>query len=82
MELIPDFVKRKQGQERFEYLDKRLETILSPTYGIMVYQEQVMQIAQVIGGYSLGAADLLRRAMGKKKPEEMAQHRDIFKPAR
>ncbi|HEV8260152.1 MAG TPA: DNA polymerase III subunit alpha, partial [Burkholderiales bacterium] len=79
MELIPDFVKRKQGQERFEYLDKRLETILSPTYGIMVYQEQVMQIAQVIGGYSLGAADLLRRAMGKKKPEEMAQHRDIFK---
>jgi DNA polymerase-3 subunit alpha len=79
MELIPDFVKRKQGQERFEYLDKRLETILSPTYGIMVYQEQVMQIAQVIGGYSLGAADLLRRAMGKKKPEEMALHRDIFK---
>ncbi len=79
MELIPDFVKRKQGQERVEYLDKRLEPILSPTYGIMVYQEQVMQIAQVIGGYSLGAADLLRRAMGKKKPEEMAQHRDIFK---
>ena len=79
MELIPDFIKRKQGQERFAYLDKRLETILSPTYGIMVYQEQVMQIAQVIGGYSLGAADLLRRAMGKKKPEEMAQHRDIFK---
>ena len=79
MELIPDFIKRKQGQERFEYLDKRLETILAPTYGIMVYQEQVMQIAQVIGGYSLGAADLLRRAMGKKKAEEMAQHRDIFK---
>ncbi len=79
MELIPDFVKRKQGQERVEYLDKRLEPILSPTYGIMVYQEQVMQIAQVIGGYSLGAADLLRRAMGKKKAEEMAQHRDIFK---
>ncbi|HYN27809.1 MAG TPA: DNA polymerase III subunit alpha, partial [Burkholderiales bacterium] len=79
MELIPDFIKRKQGQERFAYLDKRLETILSPTYGIMVYQEQVMQIAQVIGGYSLGAADLLRRAMGKKKAEEMAQHRDIFK---
>src|SRR5713226_2929700 len=78
MELIPDFVKRKQGQDRVEYLDKRLEPILSPTYGIMVYQEQVMQIAQVIGGYSLGAADLLRRAMGKKKPEEMAQQRDIF----
>ncbi|MGQ0578907.1 MAG: DNA polymerase III subunit alpha [Betaproteobacteria bacterium] len=79
MELIPDFVKRKQGREGVGYLDKRLEPILSPTYGIMVYQEQVMQIAQVIGGYSLGAADLLRRAMGKKKPEEMAQHRDIFK---
>jgi DNA polymerase-3 subunit alpha len=78
MELIPDFVKRKHGQERFEYPDPRVEPILSPTYGIMVYQEQVMQIAQVIGGYSLGAADLLRRAMGKKKPEEMALQRDIF----
>ena len=50
--------------------------MLGETYGIMVYQEQVMQIAQVIGGYSLGGADLLRRAMGKKKPEEMAKHRD------
>ena len=78
MELIPDFVKRKQGLERVDYLDPRLEPILSPTYGIMVYQEQVMQIAQVIGGYSLGAADLLRRAMGKKKAEEMATHREIF----
>ena len=55
-----------------------MEPILKPTYGIMVYQEQVMQIAQVIGGYSLGGADLLRRAMGKKLPEEMAQHRSIF----
>ncbi len=79
MELIPDFIKRKHGQERFEYPDPRVEPILSPTYGIMVYQEQVMQIAQVIGGYSLGSADLLRRAMGKKKPEEMARQRDIFK---
>jgi DNA polymerase-3 subunit alpha len=79
MELIPDFIKRKHGEERWQYPDPRLEPILSPTYGIMVYQEQVMQIAQVIGGYSLGAADLLRRAMGKKKPEEMAQQRDIFK---
>ena len=79
MELIPDFIKRKHGQERVDYLDPRLEPILSPTYGIMVYQEQVMQIAQVIGGYSLGSADLLRRAMGKKKPEEMARQRDIFK---
>ncbi len=79
MELIPDFIKRKHGHDRVEYLDARIEPILSPTYGVMVYQEQVMQIAQVIGGYSLGAADLLRRAMGKKKPEEMAKHRDIFK---
>ncbi len=79
MDLIPDFVRRKHGQERVDYLDPRLEPILSPTYGIMVYQEQVMQIAQVIAGYSLGAADLLRRAMGKKKVEEMAQQRDIFK---
>ena len=78
MDLIPDFIARKHGQQRVEYLDSRLEPILGPTYGIMVYQEQVMQIAQVIGGYTLGSADLLRRAMGKKKPEEMAQHRDIF----
>jgi len=78
MDLIPDFIARKHGQQRVEHLDPRLEPILGPTYGIMVYQEQVMQIAQVIGGYTLGSADLLRRAMGKKKPEEMAQHRDIF----
>jgi DNA polymerase III subunit alpha len=78
MDLIPDFIARKHGSQRVEYLDKRLEPILGPTYGIMVYQEQVMQIAQVIGGYTLGGADLLRRAMGKKKPEEMAQQRDIF----
>ncbi len=78
MELIPEFIARKRGEQRVEYLDQRLEPILAPTYGIMVYQEQVMQIAQVIGGYTLGRADLLRRAMGKKKPEEMAQQRDIF----
>ena len=78
MNLIPDFVKRKQGIDQVKYVDARLEPILKPTYGVMVYQEQVMQIAQVIGGYSLGSADLLRRAMGKKKPEEMALHRDIF----
>ena len=78
MELIPDYIACKQGRKRIEYLDPRLEPILAPTYGIMVYQEQVMQIAQVIGGYSLGAADLLRRAMGKKLPEEMAKQRDIF----
>jgi DNA polymerase-3 subunit alpha len=78
MELIPDYIARKTGRERVEYVDPRLEPILGPTYGVMVYQEQVMQIAQVIGGYTLGAADLLRRAMGKKKPEEMAKQRDIF----
>ncbi|HEY3076844.1 MAG TPA: OB-fold nucleic acid binding domain-containing protein, partial [Burkholderiales bacterium] len=72
------FIARKHGEQRVDYLDQRLEPILGPTYGIMVYQEQVMQIAQVIGGYTLGGADLLRRAMGKKKPEEMAQQRDIF----
>jgi DNA polymerase III subunit alpha len=78
MELIPDYSARKMGRERVEYPDPRLEPILGPTYGVMVYQEQVMQIAQVIGGYTLGGADLLRRAMGKKKPEEMAKHRDTF----
>jgi DNA polymerase-3 subunit alpha len=78
MDLIPDFIERKHGRSRVEYLDPRLEPILGPTYGVMVYQEQVMQIAQVIGGYSLGGADLLRRAMGKKLPEEMAKHRGIF----
>jgi DNA polymerase-3 subunit alpha len=78
MDLIPDFIARKHGEQRVEYLDPRLVSILGPTYGIMVYQEQVMQIAQVIGGYTLGGADLLRRAMGKKKAEEMAQQRDIF----
>ncbi len=78
MDLIPDFISRKHGRESFDYPDPRLEPILGSTYGIMVYQEQVMQIAQSIGGYSLGSADLLRRAMGKKKPEEMAEHRGLF----
>ncbi len=78
MELIPDYTARKSGRERVAYVDTRLEPILGPTYGVMVYQEQVMQIAQEIGGYTLGGADLLRRAMGKKKPEEMAKHRSIF----
>jgi DNA polymerase-3 subunit alpha len=77
MDLIPEFIERKHGK-RVEYLDPRLEPILGPTYGIMVYQEQVMQIAQVLGGYTLGGADLLRRAMGKKKADEMAEQRDIF----
>src|SRR5499427_3008162 len=78
MELIPDYLRRKPGVERVDYIDQRVEPILAPTYGVMVYQEQVMQIAQVIGGYTLGGADLLRRAMGKKLPEEMAKHRQSF----
>jgi len=79
MDLIPSFVARKHGREKVEYPHPLLETVLAETYGIMVYQEQVMQAAQVLGGYSLGGADLLRRAMGKKKPEEMAKHRIIFR---
>ncbi|WP_049623836.1 DNA polymerase III subunit alpha [Frateuria defendens] len=79
MDLIPSFVARKHGKEEVEYPDPRVEPILKETYGIMVYQEQVMQMAQIVGGYSLGGADLLRRAMGKKKPEEMAKHRAMFR---
>jgi DNA polymerase-3 subunit alpha len=78
MDLIPDFCRRKHGLQKTEYPHPATEPILKETYGIMVYQEQVMQIAQVVGGYSLGGADMLRRAMGKKKPEEMAEQRVIF----
>ncbi len=78
MELIPDYIARKDRKQAVEYYDDRLKPMLEETLGIMVYQEQVMQAAQIIGGYSLGGADLLRRAMGKKKPEEMAKHRLIF----
>ncbi len=76
--LIPKFINRKHGRERIEYGHDILEPILKETYGIMVYQEQIMKIAQDMGGYSLGQADLLRRAMGKKKPAEMEKHRDLF----
>ncbi|KKB63579.1 DNA polymerase III subunit alpha [Robbsia andropogonis] len=78
MDLIPSFCARKHGRENVDYPDPRVESVLKETYGIMVYQEQVMQMAQIIGGYSLGGADLLRRAMGKKKAEEMAEHRALF----
>lgn len=78
MDLIPSFIARKHGQEKIEYQHPLLESVLAPTYGVMVYQEQVMQAAQVCGGYTLGGADMLRRAMGKKKPEEMAKHRAVF----
>ncbi len=79
MDLIPTFVNRKHGKEPVEYPHPLVEPVLAETYGIMVYQEQVMQTAQVLGGYSLGGADMLRRAMGKKKAEEMAEHREIFR---
>ena len=79
MDLIPSFVARKHGREEIEYPHPLVANMLSETYGIMVYQEQVMQTAQILGGYSLGGADLLRRAMGKKKAEEMAEHREIFR---
>ncbi len=78
MDQIPHFIDRKFGREKVEYLDPRMEPILRETYGIMVYQEQVMLVARAIGGYSLGGADLLRRAMGKKNVEEMKRQRAVF----
>ena len=78
MDLIPSFCARKHGKEEVQYPHPLMQEVLQETYGIMVYQEQVMQVAQRLGGYSLGGADLLRRAMGKKKADEMATHRAIF----
>ncbi|MEN8177896.1 MAG: DNA polymerase III subunit alpha, partial [Pseudomonadota bacterium] len=82
--MVDNFINRKHGREAISYPDvhyqhESLKPILEPTYGVILYQEQVMQIAQVMAGYSLGGADLLRRAMGKKKPEEMAKQRAVFK---
>ncbi len=79
MDLIPSFIARKHGRESVDYPDPRVEPVLRETYGIMVYQEQVMQVAQIIGGYSLGGADLLRRAMGKKDAAKMAKERHKFR---
>jgi len=78
--MVDDFINRKHagGDAAIDYLHPSLEPILKPTYGVILYQEQVMQIAQVLAGYTLGGADLLRKAMGKKKPEEMAQQRSVF----
>ena len=81
--MVDNFINRKHGREELSYPDvqwqhESLKPILAPTYGIILYQEQVMQIAQVLAGYTLGGADMLRRAMGKKKPEEMAKQREIF----
>lgn len=78
MDLIPDFIRRRHGETAIEYAHPLLEPLCRETYGVMVYQEQVMQAAQVLAGYTLGGADLLRRAMGKKKAEEMAKQRSIF----
>lgn len=76
--MVDDFILRKHGLESIVYPHPWLEETLKPTYGVILYQEQVMSIAQILAGYSLGEADLLRRAMGKKKPEEMAKQREIF----
>ncbi|MCR9191059.1 MAG: DNA polymerase III subunit alpha [Gammaproteobacteria bacterium] len=76
--MVDDFIDRKHGLAVIEYPHPDLEPILKPTYGVILYQEQVIQIAQVLANYTLGGADLLRRAMGKKKPEEMAKQREIF----
>ncbi len=76
--MVDDYVERKHGRSAVVYPHPELEPILKPTHGVILYQEQVMQIAQVLAGYTLGAADLLRRAMGKKKPEEMAKQGEIF----
>jgi DNA polymerase-3 subunit alpha len=78
--MVDDFIARKHGRSSgpIDYLHPELKQVMFPTYGVILYQEQVMQIAQVLAGYSLGGADLLRRAMGKKKPEEMAKQRSIF----
>lgn len=81
--MVDNFIDRKHGREEISYPDvnwqhESLKPVLEPTYGIILYQEQVMQIAQVLAGYTLGGADMLRRAMGKKKPEEMAKQRSVF----
>lgn len=76
--MMEDFIDRKHGRQPISYLHPLLEPILEQTYGVILYQEQVMEIARVLSGYSLGAADLLRRAMGKKKAEEMARQREVF----
>ena len=78
MDNIPSFIRRKHGDEEITYPHEWLEEILKPTYGIMVYQEQIMQTAQIMADYTLGKADMLRRAMGKKKLKEMEKHRAIF----
>ncbi len=77
--MVDDFILRKKGLQEIDYFHPDLKACLEPTYGVIVYQEQVMQISQIIGGYTLGGADMLRRAMGKKKADEMAKHREIMR---
>jgi len=82
--MVDNFIARKHGREKVSYPDAQwqhesLKETLAPTYGVILYQEQVMQIAQILANYTLGGADMLRRAMGKKKPEEMAKQRSVFK---
>jgi len=79
MDLIPQYIKRKKGLEKIKYLHPLLEKVTGETYGILVYQEQVMQAVQVLGGYTLGGADLLRRAMGKKRCREDGERAQKFR---
>src|SRR3546814_6148612 len=76
--MVVDFVNRKHGRAEVDYFHTDLEPVLRSTYGVIVYQEQVMLISQIIGGYTLGGADMLRRDMGTKKPEAMAKHWALF----
>ena len=78
MDWIPDYIKGKEDPSTIQFPHPLLEDVCAETYGVMVYQEQVMEAARRIAGYTLGGADILRRAMGKKKPEEMAKQREIF----
>ena len=78
MDFIDNYIRRKKGQEHIEYIDKSLEPILKPTYGIIVYQEQIMQIANIMAGYSYGGSDVLRRAMSKKNKEIMLKEKEKF----
>ena len=78
MEWIPDYIRGKENPATIQFPHPLLEDVCRETYGVMVYQEQVMEAARVIAGYSLAEADILRRAMGKKKPKEMAKQREVF----
>ena len=76
--MVDDYIHRRHGEQKVTYIFQELEPILSETYGVIVYQEQVIKIASVIAGFSLGAADILRRAMGKKKVEVMQRQKELF----